>query len=308
MMTNTAPDRPRSLIALRGALGSSPPRQLTQEAYGGNPRHLRRLVQLKPSDRAKIADLWEYTQDLLYTEIQSSLLIYLLPFCLEIWREDLLGTNQDAGGFVEQLYPVLANREIFTRHLKPGQTEAVAEFGRASILEEIDNQRGLSYKGMGSRPYRWITAIMTYGALLPALSRLWNEWWLLGTVGRAVAAVQYLSCLMYAEQDNPVFAAWTREEGAGPPCLWEFGGHLYTNRWLEENVIFLKQVLNPVNVTRLLAKAAEKLTGQPEHAIAIEIQSDLSLCAETLASRCRRLPQVLETTQQPGLLISWSDK
>lgn len=131
-MTNTAPDRPRSLIALRGALGSFPPRQLTQQAYEGNPRHLRRLVQLKPSDRAKIADLWEYTQDLLYTEIQSSLLIYLLPFCLEIWREDLLGTNQDAGGFVEQLYPVLANREIFTRHLKPGQTEAVAEFVRVN--------------------------------------------------------------------------------------------------------------------------------------------------------------------------------
>jgi hypothetical protein len=51
--------------------------------------------------------------DLRYTDIQSSLLAYLLPFCLELWCEDLRGTREKYGGFVEHLYPVLADRAIF---------------------------------------------------------------------------------------------------------------------------------------------------------------------------------------------------
>jgi hypothetical protein len=298
-------DRSHTLTALRNALGLTPPRQITQEAYEGNPSHLRRLTKLKPSDRPNIRDLWEYTQDLLYTEIQGDLFAYLLPFCLEIWREDLLGINRGGGGFVEQLYPVLANRDVFRKYLTEAQTGAVSQFMRESILEEIDNQRGLFYEGTGSRPYEWTTAATTYGVLFPDISRLWNDCWLLGTIGRAVAAVQCASCLMYPEGENPVFAAWTRERGGGPPRLWEFGGHLYTNRWLEQNVRFLREVLTPGSVTDLLARAVERLVGLPEHAVAVEIQSDLPLCADTLASRCTRLPEILETTQQPGVLLDW---
>lgn len=299
-------DRPHTLTTLRSALGSTPPLQITQEAYEGNPSHLRRLARSNPSNQPRPSDLWEYTQDLLYTEIQGDLFAYLLPFCLEIWREDLLGINRGVGGFVEQLYPVLANRDVFRKYLTTAQTEAVSQFMRESILEEIDSQRGLFYEGMGSRPYEWTTAMTTYGVLLPDISRLWNDWWLLGTVGRAVATVQYVSCLMYPEGENPVFAAWTRERGGGPPCLWEFGGHLYTNRWLEQNVEFLREVLTPGNVTEVLARAVEKLVGLPEHAKAREIQSDLPLCGDTLASRCTRLPEILETTQQAGVLLDWS--
>lgn len=302
------PDRRHALLALHEALGATPPRQITQEAYEGDPKHLRRLARLGADDVPRPSDLWDYTQDLLYTEIQGDLFAYLLPFCLEIWREDLLGTNRGAGGFVEQLYPVLANRDVFRKYLTAAQIQAVSQFMRESILEEIDNQRGLFYEGMGSRPYRWTTAISTYGVVLSDISLLWDEWWRLATVGRAVATVQYVSCLMYPGGENPVFAAWTRERGGGPPCLWEFGGHLYTNRWLEQNVRFLSEVLNPRNVSDLLARAVTKLVGQPEHAMAREIHSDLSLCQDTLASRCTRLPEILETTQQAGVLLDWTKK
>lgn len=81
----------KETLALRRAFGSSPPFQITQEAFEFDSRHLRRLSRLHPSDRAEARDLFEYTQDLLYTEIQSPLLAYLLPFCLEAWREDLRG-------------------------------------------------------------------------------------------------------------------------------------------------------------------------------------------------------------------------
>ena len=36
------------------------------------------------------------------------------------------------------------------------------------------------------------------------------------TAGRALAAAQYASCLIYDETANPVFDAWTREHGGGP--------------------------------------------------------------------------------------------
>jgi len=36
-----------------------------QEAYEGNPKHLRRLARLRPGKKRWVRDLWEYTQDLL---------------------------------------------------------------------------------------------------------------------------------------------------------------------------------------------------------------------------------------------------
>ena len=84
-------------------------------------------------ERAEPGDLWDYTQDLRYTEIQRGLLTYLLPVCLQAWQDDLCGVR-DYGGFVEHFYPVLADRHVFDTHLTPKQTAAVSEFMRQSIL------------------------------------------------------------------------------------------------------------------------------------------------------------------------------
>ena len=63
------------MIALGRAFGTpAAPDQLIQEAFEGNDRHLRRLLRVKPGERPDPQDLWEYLQDLRYTEIQSSLL------------------------------------------------------------------------------------------------------------------------------------------------------------------------------------------------------------------------------------------
>ena len=231
---------------IRRALGSSsPPRQITQEAFEFNPQHLRRLVRLHPGERAEANDLWEYTQDLLYTEIQGSLFIYLLPFCLEAWREDLRGTGNGYGGFVEFFYLVLANKQIFDKHLTQDQTTAVSEFMRENRFSRKSTiNEDLAIKEWVRDLYRWIAALTTHGVLLPDVDRLWTAWWSLSTVGRAIAVVQYISCLMYPNNENPIFAAWTRDAGGGPPCLWEFGGHLYTHRWLNANIRFIKGILN----------------------------------------------------------------
>jgi hypothetical protein len=156
---------------------------------------------------------------------------------------------------------------------------------------------------MGTPPYRWITALMTHGVLFPDIDRLWIPWWSIDTTGRAVAAVQYISCLMYPENENPVFAPWTRDGGGGPPQLWEFGGHLYEHRWLEPNVSFLRRTLNPKAVDDALSRAVARLAGLPEHEKAVKVQSDIPLCMETLAARCLDLPHLLETKQEAGKLL-----
>lgn len=292
--------------ALRCVLGSKPPENITQHAHEGNPNHLLRLARMRPGERPDLRDLWEYTQDALYTEIQGPLLRYLLPFCLEAWSEDLRGIRNEYGGFVEHFYPVLAKREVFERHLTPAQTLAVSKFMRESIVEEIDDQRGLAYSGTGARPYRWVAALTTHGVLFPDVNLLWTDWWSVATAGRAIAAVQYLSCLMYPENENPIFGVWTRNAGGGPPCLWEFAGHLYTNRWLEENIRFLRRALHPRGVSEALRRATERLMNEPEYTVAAEVLTDLPLCAETLAARCAELPNLLEKTQDPGKGFEWS--
>jgi hypothetical protein len=301
------PNQTDRLLALRRAFGrvAAPPK-ITQEAFEGNDRHLSRLVRLKSDERAEPDDLWKYTQDLLYTEIQGPLLAYVLPFCLEVWREDLRGIHNGYGGFVEQFYPVLANRHVFDAHLTQKQSAAVSEFMRQTILEEIDDQRGLSYQGTKPRPYRWVGALTTLGVLLPDVERLWTAWWSVNTVGRAISAVQYISCLMYSENENPVFAPWTPNGGGGPPCLWEFEGHLYTHRWLEPNVTFLKGVLNVPGLSEVLTRAVERLVDQPEHDVAALMKADVPLLIETLQARCAELPQLLETTQEPSRLLAWT--
>jgi hypothetical protein len=94
---------------LQRAFGASnPPEKITQEAWDRDDGHLHRLLRLRPGDRAGAKDLWDYTQDLLNTEIQGALLAHSLPFCLEAWREDLIGVSTEYAGFVDWFYPVLA--------------------------------------------------------------------------------------------------------------------------------------------------------------------------------------------------------
>ena len=79
-LINCMPSAKPHAEKIRRALGSSsPPRQITQEAFEFNPQHLRRLVRLHPGERAEANDLWEYTQDLLYTEIRQLPIHLLAP-------------------------------------------------------------------------------------------------------------------------------------------------------------------------------------------------------------------------------------
>ena len=138
---------------------------------------------------------------------------------------------------------------------------------------------------MNARPYRWIRALTTHGVLLADIDSVWASWWALGTIGRAVSAVQYISALMYPDEENPVFAPWTREGGGGAPCLWEFEGHLYSHRWLEPNVDFLQRALTVSAVSDVLGRAVKELIHEPEHQVASRMLAEIPMRTEILSAR-----------------------
>ena len=61
------PNQTGRTIAFRRAYGkAAPPEKVTQEAFEGNDRHLRRLLRIKPGERPDLQDLWELARSPLY--------------------------------------------------------------------------------------------------------------------------------------------------------------------------------------------------------------------------------------------------
>jgi len=305
-MANTANKR---LEELRQRLGSvTAPKEITQGVFEAGPEHLERLAALRPGEKASQWDLSDYMEDLQYrTDIQPSLFLYLLPFCLERWDEYIRNDNFECPVSMEAFYTVLGGTNVPSECLASEQRTAVQEFMRKSILEEIDSQDRLNFRGYPAQPYRWISALTTYGVLAPDIARIWNDWWTIDTQGQATAAVQYISCLMYSKDKNPIFAPYSREKGGGPPCLWDFDGYLFESRWQEQNVQFLENLLRSTkNVINVLTKAVDRLNAQSELAIAQKVLSDVPQCAERLAGRCEALPAILATIAQSDTYL-WPD-
>lgn len=304
-MAPTINDRLRILRHSMGALNA--PKEIKQQDFEDGPEHLHRLAQLRPGDLPEVWDINEYMADLLYTpSIDVPLLVYLFPFCLEAWHDHLSAQDSPFAVFVEYFYQVLVSKPIFEEHLTSAQAEAMRLFMRDSILEEIDAQRGLSFRGYWTRPRRWIYALTNYGLIAPDIERIWTRWWSLETVGQAVAALQYISCLMYPNDQNPVFAPWNRNDGGGPPTLWAFYGFVYEKHWQQANVNFLQSLLDrPGYIGNVLARAVDRLSNEPEHPVALKMLSDLPACSAAIDHRCAALPYLLAVAEENQSTYDW---
>ena len=290
------------------------PESITQSVFETDQLHLERLGALNPGERASLRDLADYMDELLYRDIQTSLLLHVLPSCLRSWHENLRSETFEYPGFAELFYTALEKKDTFAGILTDDQRQAVWRFMSESILEEIDAQDSLRFEGYPAAPYRWIQALMTHGVIASNIERLWMDWWSVSTIGRAVAVVQYVSCLVYPKNANPVFAPYTREKGGGPPCLWEFDGYSSDCSWKIENVEFLQNLFHdPKTVISVIQQAVDRLSGHDGFLTAQQLLLDAQSRpvnlkirgpAETLSERLLALPEILAEPQNTYL---WPD-
>jgi hypothetical protein len=304
--TNPAAD---SILAIRRAFGN--PRPLAaddvwQKPFDYDSAHLHRLAVLEPDADAEPDDLVAYALDFKYEQIQKDLFLHVLPFCLRAWQEDLTSPFGRYETFVDEFYPALIRGSVFDRVLAPPQAAAVGEFMRSAILSRIDDEQKLSHKGSKAPVYAWFHALSTYGLLRADIDQLWSAWWAVETEGRALAAVQYASCLIYDETANPVFDAWTREHGGGPPCLWHYRGHVLEECWRPENLEMLARELTPDGVRALLDRAIARLAGHPLRDKAASVRFRLDARTQTLTNRCADVQRFLATPNEAEYSFQWS--
>jgi hypothetical protein len=177
---------------------------------------------------------------------------------------------------------------VFEKMMTAAQREAVYEFFRDSFRERLEIERGFSEMRNDQPTFCWIDRFNSLGMIMPRIELIWNDWWTLETPGRAVAALQYCSCLMYFNGENPLFDAW---KGISPP-LWTndgfyFGGGMV---WREENLAFLSRSLTAEFVVAKVQQAAARLEQEPEGEKARRLVSDLPRCWPLVAERVQELP------------------
>lgn len=274
------------------------PEQITQEPFDYDASHYRRLCNLRGS-HPDASDLVDYALDMQYMELQPDLLRHLTPVLLAAWRKDLFeGDAAGYGGFVEHFWPALLKGAALQTVFTDAERSAFIKYLRDTILERLDAENSLRFFGMGASPYRWVQSLVSYGALFPDVEILWTEWWQAKTHGHAVAAFQYASALMYENDKNPVFDAWTRDKGGGPPALWDCGCHMFDIGWKEENLSFLSRTLRVDYVERNLRAASDQIQIGPVREVASRILRELPNQKTLLALRIEELPRLLMNVSQ----------
>jgi hypothetical protein len=297
------------IAAIRHAFGDPGPLTVEgvwQKPFDYDAAHLHRLAVLPVGASPDPADLVAYALDFKYEQIQKDLFTHVLPFCLRAWQEDLASPFGRYETFVDEFYPALLRGNVFDEVLTADEASAVGNFMRDAILEQIDAQQALSFKGSKGAAYAWFHALSTYGLLRADVEQLWSAWWSVDTVGRALAAAQYASCLIYDETANPVFDAWTREHGGGPPCLWHYRGHVLGGSWREPNLELLERTLNPDGVRGLLDRSVTRLSGHPLRDKVASIRFHMDARTATLASRCADVRRFLATPNEAEYSFQWS--
>jgi hypothetical protein len=275
------------------------PRQITQQPFDYDPSHYRRLCDLG-SNPPNASDLCDYALDMKYTELQPDLLRYLTPVLLEAWRRDLFeGDEGGYGAFVEEFWPALLKGKALHEVYSETERQAFTAYLRNTILDRMDIEDSLHFAGnKGTTSYRWIETLVSYGTLFSGVDILWNEWWRMETPGHAICAFQYVSALMYEDDKNPVFEAWTPKKGGGPPAVWACCGMMFDVGWGKENLDFLKGTLNAHYIEEKLQLAFEQIQSESAQKIASGIISDFAGQRARLELRIEQLLNLLKDVSQ----------
>lgn len=273
-----------------------PPEHVWERQFDHFDDELRQLCKT-PWTQIDISDLWFYYHDLAYVELQPEVFEYLFPVCLMAWHATLMNNVACSSGDAEFHFAVHHGRVLETM-MTPDRREAVYEFFRDSFLLRLDQERGFAYQGSRTTAYGWMCRLNSLGIVMPRIDLLWNSWWALDTPGRAVAALEYCSGLIYPFGQNPLFPAWTPKEGGGDPPLLGHDSYIVYSGWMADNTSFLRDVLRYEFVREKLYRAVEVLATQPEYSRARQMTDDLERHANIVRARVEELPVLLSAMNE----------
>jgi hypothetical protein len=221
---------------------------------------------------------------------------YLLPTLLRIWHHEL--SAKKGSWFIEHLHQELSRTDLIENHLNETLRSAVITFMRHSLLERIGQENPLRIVG-NSPTHNWFGFMASYGVFTEDIPTLWQGLWEMPTPGHAVAVVQYASCLICKEGDNPVFAPWRSDIGGGSPLLWDYNSMGFDERWKESNVSFLQGTLSVNYLQEHLMKAERILSDRYMNSQVQAVLSNLLKYPERAQGRCSALPKALSIPSSP---------
>jgi hypothetical protein len=212
--------------------------------------------------------------------------------CLWDWHLTLQANESCSHGDSEFHYG-LVRGDVVEKMLSPGQRVEVFAFLRDSMLDRLDQERGFIYAGVRTPAFGWIGRLNSLGLVMPQMERLWSDWWTLSTPGQSVAAIQYISGLMYDSDENPLFGKWTPDEGGGAPFIAGDDSFVSHEGWLPTNLQFIRGALTLDYVRSTLERAVKFLDSEPEAEKALGIQRDFPARVEIVERRLCELPDLL---------------
>lgn len=278
---------------LRAIFGNPQPvLKVTEQQFDGFDGTLMKLGRT-PYDQIDFFDMGLYHHDLAYVQLQPELFAYLFPVCLMDWHQTLLANEECAHGDSEFHYGIVQGN-ILEKMLGPLQRTQVSAVFRDSMLYRMDLERWPTrseeaYMAAGA----WVARLNSLGLFSDALPEIWDQWWNVKSVGRAVCVLEYCSDLMYFADENPIFRRL--EDGRIPvvalPSVND--ARLFETAWTEANLAYVIESVTKERVINVVRKAAEVLAGRPCSKIASTIVADLDERLELIESRVLELPRLL---------------
>lgn len=151
---------------------------------------------------------------------------------------------------------------VLAKMLSTKQGDEVEAVFRDSMLYRLNQQPGTLGGELRGPSFGWVLRLNSLGLISRCLSSLWQEWWGMGTRGRALATLQYCSGLMYFADENPFsLQPWASGPAGGSRIWWLNDSHVFDQGWPCENVDFVRGFLTAERVVKAVQDATAALTG-----------------------------------------------
>ncbi|MEX1233210.1 MAG: hypothetical protein WEB58_23365 [Planctomycetaceae bacterium] len=248
------------------------------------------LIARTPLEEIDRDDLWYYHHDLAYVTLQPELFRYLFSLCLWDWHLTLRDNVSCSHGDSEFHYGIVMGK-VFETMVTPDELKQVCAFFRDSMLERLNQERQLSNLSLQAicRVLAWIHRFNSLGLINPYMDELWRKWWDVSSPGHAIAAIQYISNLMYFDDENPILTLPGIKIPQTRPYLSGTDSYCHAG-WLPENVEFVRKHVTFDYVQTTLENAIERLQSTEDASAAREIIQAFPDRVELVKSRVRELP------------------